>query len=39
MAKEEFLNAALKTMKEEYGSINQFMMQGIKYFHAAKRGF
>ena len=29
MAKEEFLNAALKTMKEEYGSINQFMIKGL----------
>ena len=29
VAKEEFLNAALKTMKEEYGSINQFMIKGL----------
>lgn len=29
VAKEEFLNAALKTMKEQYGSINQFMIKGL----------
>ncbi len=39
MAKEEFLNAALKTMKEEYGSINQFMIKGLNISMQQKRGF
>ena len=39
VAKEEFLNAALKTMKEEYGSINQFMIKGLNISMQQKRGF
>lgn len=37
VAKEEFLNAALKTMKEEYGSINQFMIKGLNISMQQKR--
>lgn len=39
MAKEEFLNAALKTMKEEYGSINQFMIKGLNISMQQKEDF
>ena len=36
---EEFLNAALKTMKEEYGSINQFMIKGLNISMQQKEDF
>lgn len=39
VAKEEFLNAALKTMKEEYGSINQFMIKGLNISMQQKEDF
>lgn len=39
MIKEEFLNAALKTMKEEYGSINQFMIKGLNISMQQKEDF
>ena len=39
MAKEEFLNTALKTMKEEYGSINQFMIKGLNISMQQKEDF
>ena len=39
VAKEEFLNAALQTMKEEYGSINQFMINGLGISMKQKEDF
>lgn len=39
MIKEEFLNAALKTMKEQYGSINQFMIKGLNISMQQKEDF
>lgn len=39
VAKEEFLNAALKTMKEQYGSINQFMIKGLNISMQQKEDF
>ena len=39
VAKEEFLNTALKTMKEEYGSINQFMIKGLNISMQQKEDF
>lgn len=39
MIKEEFLNAALQTMKEEYGSINQFMINGLGISMKQKEDF
>ena len=39
VAKEEFLNAALRTMKEEYGSINQFMINGLGISMKQKEDF
>ncbi len=39
MAKEEFLNAALKTMKEDHGSINQFIKNGLHISMKEKQQF
>ena len=39
IAKEEFLNAALKTMKEDHGSINQFIKNGLHISMEEKQQF
>lgn len=39
VAKEEFLNAALKTMREEYGSVNQFIKNGLGISMKEKEDF
>ena len=39
VAKEEFLNAALKTMKEDHGSINQFIKNGLHISMKEKQKF
>ena len=39
VAKEEFLNAALKTMKEDHGSINQFIKNGLHISMKEKQQF
>ena len=39
VAKEEFLNAALTTMKEEHGSINQFIKNGLHISMEEKQQF
>ncbi len=39
VAKEEFLNAALTTMKEDYGSINQFIKNGLHISMEEKQQF
>ena len=39
VAKEEFLNAALTTMKEDHGSINQFIKNGLHISMEEKQQF
>ena len=39
VAKEEFLNAALNTMKEDHGSINQFIKNGLHISMKEKQQF
>lgn len=39
VAKEEFLNAAFKAMKTNYGSINQFMKNGLHISMEQKQAF
>ena len=39
VAKEEFLNAALKTMTKDYGSVNQFIKNGLHISMEQKQAF
>lgn len=39
VAKEEFLNAAFKTMTQDYGSINQFIKNGLHISMEQKQAF